>query len=492
MKKIKIVTVALVALFAASCSDSWLDTVPTDAIGSPVAILNFDDIQTAMTGAYDGLQGNSGNITYYGARMIYYGDVRGDDMQARTTGMRTSGCYEMNYTALNVPDMWARPYTVIFRANDVLRALEDPKKTEDASPAEINDVKGQMLTMRALAHFDLVRVYGKPYTMSGAPASYGVPIMDHMYPSSYMPSRNTVEEVYAQVIKDLTTAIPLLPTAKSTGYFNQWAAKALLARVYLYKGDFDNAYTTATEVISNSPYKLWTNAGYVDAWSNAGTSEVIFEIINKSVDDYTDREGLPYLYSEDGYADAIVTKDFVDLLGADPDDVRLKMFHKPTLAAFAGDAFWGQPVFIDKYPGRLDNTPRDMRVNNLPILRLSETYLIASEAALRKSSPDNAKAAEFVNAIALRANPAATAVTAANVSLDRILTERRKELVGEGHRFFDAMRCNKTITRTGGWHLPLVTESESFTNTYFRTILAIPSTEMDSNPNIKGEQNPGY
>jgi len=95
----------------------------------------------------------------------------------------------------------------------------------------------------------------------------------------------------------------------------------------------------------------------------------------------------------------------------------------------------------------------------------------------------------------LRANPKATPVADADATVDRILLECRKEFVGEGHRFFDAMRNNQTIVRytdekNSGYHYPLRTESQKFDRTYYRIVLPIPITETDVNKNI--QQNPGY
>jgi len=94
-----------------------------------------------------------------------------------------------------------------------------------------------------------------------------------------------------------------------------------------------------------------------------------------------------------------------------------------------------------------------------------------------------------LNAIIKRANPDATAVTA---TIDNVLKERRKELVMEGHRFYDVMRLGLTITRTGGWHF--LNEVDLINPNWddYRTIMAIPQAEIDANPNIKGHQNPGY
>ena len=84
-----------------------------------------------------------------------------------------------------------------------------------------------------------------------------------------------------------------------------------------------------------------------------------------------------------------------------------------------------------------------------------------------------------------------------SITLEKVLTERRKELAGEGHRFFDAMRNNETIVRyesqdNMGWHYALNEDSRKFDRTYFRAILPIPVSETNANPVIAKQQNPGY
>jgi len=81
--------------------------------------------------------------------------------------------------------------------------------------------------------------------------------------------------------------------------------------------------------------------------------------------------------------------------------------------------------------------------------------------------------------------------------LSKVLIERRKELVGEGQRFFDAMRNNETIVRYSseenqGWHYSLLKESQSFDRTYTKALLPIPVSETNANPTLKAQQNPDY
>lgn len=499
MKKIyKSIALVFAILSLSSCGNDWLDRKPADSIPSEEAINNYDYALNARTGMYDGIQGNSNSTSYYAARMFYYGDVRADDMQATTQGMRSSSCYEMRYSADDAPNMWNKPYNVIRRANRLIEAIND-KKVTDAPEEKINKIYSEALVVRAMAHFDLVRIYGMPYTADNG-ASLGVPIILKPLDQYDLPSRNTVAEVYTQVIKDLTDAINTgcLAKDKTPGYINEWAAKALLTRVYLTKGDNENALKVAEDIITNSPYRLWTNEEYVNAWyktNGAHTNEMIFEVINASNDDWADREGIAYLLNENGYADAIVTKSFMDMLSKDPKDVRIDMVlpaqKNEDLIKEYGDA----RIFINKFPADKDDIG-EMRLNNLPLLRLSEVYLSAAEAAAKLGGHQD-KAAKYLNEIVMRANPEAKTISEADATVERIILERRKEMIGEGQRFFDALRNNETIVRYNdekdmGYHYSLSKESQSFDRTYYRAILPIPVSETNLNPILRKQQNPGY
>lgn len=497
MNKIyKLLAISFLLISIVSCGDEWLNTVPSDEVPADQAINSYAAAQVALTGVYDGLQGSSSRASYYGARMFYYGDVRGEDMQARTQGMRSSSTFEMRYVEDNAPNMWNVPYNVIRRANRLIEAV-DQGKIEDATDAQLASLKAEALVVRALVHFDLVRLYGNPYTMDNG-ASLGVPIVLEPLTMDALPSRSIVSEVYTQVIKDLTDALSSggLTVGKKYGYINSWVAKGLLARVNLYKGDNGASLKYAEEIINadNSPYELWTNEEYVDGWktSDNGRKEMLFEIINNSNDDWSDREGVAYLLHEDGYADYIVTKSFLDLINEDKNDVRLGILLAPSEDEGLIKRFGENTVFINKFPAAAGG---DMRLNSLPLMRLSEIYLIAAEAAAKESIPS--KAAKYLNAIILRSNPNAVEVSESDVTVERIIIEKRKELVGEGHRFFDAMRNNETIVRYSddsdmGFHYDLIPESQKFDRTYFRAILPIPIDEINVNPNIREQQNPGY
>ncbi len=480
MKK-KLYILALLPFFCISCNKEWLDLKPTTQVVSSEAIKNLVDANYATNGIYSTFQ----SYEYYGARMQYYADVTGDDMQATGTNKRSSQFYMMISNTDNVySSLWAMPYIVMRNANNILAQI-DALTVLPAEQPQKDDIKGQALALRALALFDVTRVFGNTYQKDNG-ASLGACITTEVAGPDFQPPRSTVAECYTQIIKDLTDAIPLLKTTKNDGKINRWAAKSLLSRVYLYKGDNANALVQAEEAIAGATsngYKLWTNDEYktgTNSWKASLTSEGLLEVIN-NVGDRAGNDGIAYLMARSGYNDIVLTSDFLTLLDEDPLDAR----HKVTKIETSSSSYnKTKPVYLLKYTGP---DAKDVRNGNVTILRLSETYLNAAEAAVK--TEDNDKAVLYLNAIVNRANPANTVT--GTVTLEQVLKERRKELVGEGHRQFDALRNDETIVRIGGWHVSgLVPEAESYDRNYFHAILPVPRYEINANPNLV--QNLGF
>lgn len=471
MKKIALLLFA--AFMAASCED-FLVEYPHTSITSDTALNTEGDIQYAVNGLYDLLSSTG----YYSGAIFYYGDVKGDDVQSLyQSGRDVYYCYMFSHTSngLHAGSLWGRPWYVIRQASHIINAIESGKIT--GSKEVLNDYLGQAYAVRALAHFDMTRCFGYPYSKDKG-ASWGVPIVDRVLPVDENPIRNTVAECYDFIIDQFNKAIPLLSTAKNNGRINQYAARALLSRIYLYCDRNTDAYNTASKLIEElkgTSYKLAGNAEYIAQFNLTNTfrAESLFEIANSQSDNGS-WDALSYLYHWWGYADMIVTLDFVNLLKQDPNDVRLKLISNER----------GQQWWLMKYPGPAHN--QAAVYNNYPVIRVSELYLIAAEAAV-KGGGDKTKGLEYLNAIVNRANPAKT-VSASEFNLDRVLTERRKELVGEGHRYFDALRNGLTIYREGGVHL--VGAPTGIDWNYEKCVLPIPVDQFKLNPDM--QQNPGY
>lgn len=484
MKKIiNIFCIALLLPIFTSCGNAWLDVESSTNIESEGALNNLKQFEFVMNGIYSLMQDSDG----FTGRLVYYGDVTADDIQAYSSTKRTGKYYLMSSEASTITSsFWKVPYEIIRNCNIVLTEI-DAIKTEDNLTDYKNDIKGQALMIKSLCYFELTRVFGKTYTMDNG-ASLGAALVNDVLGISAKPERSTVAKCYEQIIKDLNESSKLLAPDFVKGKVNKWAALGLLSRVYLYKGDNENALKTAEEAIEGAEdngYRLWTNEEYPTAWGwdvSEGSSqgEVLFEIVNITTDG-PGKESMGYLCSTKGYNDMILTSSFYALMNEDPGDVRNKAYK-----------LYSYRAYINKYQQQEGENYSDA---NITLIRLSELYLNAAEAAVK--SGNNADAVKYLEPIVNRANPNKT-VVGTTVTLEKVLTERRKELFGEGHRAYDIHRNNLRVERKDipnskikyTKHLSQSSDSKSFDRTFYKTILPIPKFEIDANSNI--QQNPEY
>jgi hypothetical protein len=483
MKNIYWLFLACLMTPLASCSD-FLDTAPSTEIPTSEAITDISLVQSAINGCYDIMQYSQYDNQFY----LIYGDIRGDDVQSDAGNQASYSLYVYNHYRLNTASsgtgyMWYRPLQLIRNASQIIDAI-DNGKVKDGTDEQKTNAKGHAIALRAMAHFDLVKVFGYPFKKDNG-QSLGAPVIDKVLALNDLPLRNTVNETYDFIVKELERAIPLMSKAKNDyNQMNAYAARALLARAYLYWDKNDKAFEVASSLIEelkgNGQYSLFTNEGYTAAfaYNSNGTNfnkESLLEIFNTSIDN-PGRNGLSYMYSPNGYAELMLTADFNALMKSDPDDVRNAMI------GYYGN---GAP-YLKKYPGANGQAAYD---NNYPLIRLSEVYLIAAEAAVKDGGASKlATGLGYLNEIVKRGNPAKE-VTQADYSLNRVLEERRKELVGEGHRYFDLLRNGISFQRSGGYHYNAATGYEISWN-FYRSILPIPLDQFKLNPAL--QQNDGY
>ena len=471
---------ALALLTTSSCGNDWLDLEPSTAVETEQSIRQLSDVEFTLNGLYGVMK----NSNAYSGRLVYYGDVTGDDMQAVSSTKRTGNYYGFKFTKDNGPTThWSYLYSLIQGCNLILADL-DAIQVDDDNASYRDDLKGQALAIRGLALFDLTRIFGYPY-LKDQGASLGVPIVKEFSSIESRPARNTVAECYEAIIADLLSSVRLLSGSFNKGKINRWAAMTLLSRVYLYKGEYAQALQMAEEAIAGAEkkkYALWSNEEYPTAWGNDSSSskpgEVLFEIVNLTTDS-PGKESMGYLNSYNGYDDMCITVSFYHLLKEDPADVRLKLlsFDKTYYA------------YVNKYQPQEGENITDA---NIPLIRLSEAYLNAAEAAVKLG--DKATAAAYLTPIVERANPART-VEESTLTLDDVLTERRKELVGEGHRMYDVMRNGGTVKRVQLSDKAISktkhdTKYMEYDWNFYQIVLPIPKGEMNANPNMV--QNPGY
>ncbi|MCL1974419.1 MAG: RagB/SusD family nutrient uptake outer membrane protein [Bacteroidetes bacterium] len=471
---------------------------PTSQADAKSAVGTAADAQVIMNGIMRKMLGDG---SYYGRNMFLYADAKGGDLCVGGRGRGYDNLFVFEHTTVSgtYSGFWSQIYHCLAQINNLITNIEIISDAGNGSGA-LNHLKAQALTARAICYYDLVRLYGKPYDMDKN--ALGVPLILEVLDASAQPPRATVGEVYSQIVADLNAAIPLFTKGqKDNGYINYYAGVSMQARVYLQMQNYSAALTAAEEVIDSKIYTLYANDGWVDSWSKQFQTESIFELIYLPIEGDLTRSSLgsmniktPSSYTNWDYF--IASDAFLALLGEDPDDIRWGLMgidEKSEKVNHVGEMVGLRKGCCYKYMGGL-SCPGDGKSTstavNIKVIRLSEIYLIAAEAAFLSNNKE--KAATYLQAIRQRA-PNLDPATAANVTLEMIQNERSKELLNEGHRFFDMMRWNKSITYNDFWTMsPVTSRPETIDRTYYKTVLPIDVNEINANPTLKDQQNPGY
>jgi hypothetical protein len=228
-------------------------------------------------------------------------------------------------------------------------------------------------------------LYGKSYDLDKN--AYGIPNITTPLNSSAQPLRSTVNENYTQILSDLKAAAPLLGKTKSNGFVNYYGNLAMQARVYLYMKDYANALKAAEEIITSNVYTLYSNAAWVDSWKLQYGSESIFEIGVYPLEGDLGANSIGAYHRKKGDGGStilgwfIASDYFLNRLKEDAADVRWGVMNTDEISTTANP----RKGALYKYSGSIllagDGKSTSTAVN-LKVIRLSEIYLIAAEAAL--------------------------------------------------------------------------------------------------------------
>ena len=376
----------------------------------------------------------------------------------------------------NMGGVWNACYSII-RACDFI--IEDVDKYRAENPAKADDIKGQALALRALAHFKLVNIFAQPYNFTPEGSHPGIPyIVTADISRPY--SRQSVAEVFNAMISDLSSAAALLPAAISdTRYMNQAAAKALLARVYLFKQDYTNANLIAKQVCTQFPLLSIAN-GYPNSLfvnKPPSASEILYRLTPGQ--DNTTRTSTLFLgvVLSPNYQYYNATDDIANLYQEFAADIRNNW-----ISGSAGAYRVSKYPLTNVAPEINPPTYFDEGGHYYPIIRSSEMFLTVAEASAKTNDENTARM--YLNAVRTRAGIPAIS-TSGPALLDSIYKERRKELAFEGHRLYDLQRWNLGVHRIdvlGGAPTDLPFPSN-------RLVSPIPLRDVQ----LMGlQQNPGY
>ncbi len=460
--------IALSSVIAFSCD--VLEQEPETQISDQGAFTNEKSADAALAGLYHQMQAGG----YYGRNFQIISDVSADVAQSIGTWdfYREMDTYSLDASNTELNNFYIAAYRTVNQANNLIASVPGIEMPQ----AKRDNLVGQAYFARALAFFDLNRVFG------GVPGKIGTKsVVLPLEPSrgageaAYL-SRPDLAVGYAQVKSDLLQAISLLPEAQASIAFSRSrvvkaSARALLSRLHLYLGEWDDVITTSTEVINDPRYVLVSN--FSNIFSGKLTTESIFELEFDNADQSGIRNWyLPATGGLGGRGDLAMHGDFVNLIRSNPADTRGAMFGFNT----AEGVFY--PLKYQK-PGNIDN---------IHVLRIAEMFMNRAEAHANKNSI--ALAVADLNRIRNRAGLAnySGPMTQAAVLL-AIEQERAFEFHLEGHRFFDLVRTGRALTV-----LASVNRRNSSVPTgidqAFKQIMPIPRVDLLANPNL--EQNQGY
>jgi hypothetical protein len=458
-------------LLTAASSCNVVDQEPYVNISVDDTFATSTRINSALIGVYNDLQ----NAEFLGGRALIYSDIRSGDTDIPSYFTNVPR-FQMQSTDGFASNAWIGGYRTIFGVNSFLQNLASHPGVATAAQEKLYIAECKFI--RALTMWHLVNLFAQPYNFTADGSHPGIVIQLTAPRTSVeafdVPSRlgrSSVAAVYTQMEKDLREAITDLPVVSGTrgisniGRATKGAAQAMLARVFLYKGDYTQAADFAGQVISANTYALNTgDLGARLAFYTYTTNESIFSVAMNTNDNPNTNNAIGQHYGPGGRADITVTP-YAALTSLSATDKR-----RTTLLDVRGANTFTAKFYAPD--------------NWVPIVRYPEVLLTRAEALAQNSSTPSAEAITLLNQVRSRSTTAydASSFTTKQGLIDAILEERRLELAFEGFRLYDLLRYKRNIPAHGT--VPQIAYNDN------RVIFPIPYTDTQLNPLLT--QNPGY
>tara|TARA_B110000483_G_scaffold154267_1_gene183300 strand:- start:5180 stop:6604 length:1425 start_codon:yes stop_codon:yes gene_type:complete len=455
-----------------SCDDE-LNQLPNDSLPPSSYYTNVGEFENATRGIYSGFMG------YYGGSMLSLPDIMSDNVILAQQGRRSNQSFhEWRHSPNLAWGMLYRPYLITNRANLIISNIAN---IDDSS--EKNNFLGEARAARALAMFDMIRVYSKALTQNGSDSSLGMPIIEEIDPN-IRKLRPSVQVSYDYVVSELEAAKGLINSDNGTGRLNKDAVNAILSRAYLYMGQYQNAITAANAVTT----PIASISDFPQIWVDASESGVIFKIDqDRNLDGY--QPGVQWSQStasNEVVPEYVMAYSLSNLYSST--DVR-KTAYTSILADVDGDVYNA----ITKMYGETGQTNGAV---DAKVIRAAEVALNKAEAHAMLG--EDAQALTALDELrSNRYNNFLPGDESGATLLTEIKLQRRLELFAEGHRLFDLKRWNEGISRSQtdgeffdgtGTPVPAAYLDLEAGSNLFQ--LPIPQSEINVYPEF--QQNPGY
>jgi len=466
-------TLATLTLTLQSCNENILEQTPDHVISESLVVNSVDKLQSLLTGSYNEIS----NGAYLGRALYKRAAVKGTDFRFVQTIYNPRDYEQTEYryeesTNNNgsAENLWLQCYKAIGNLNLIL----DNINSAEGEIKEKEQIKAEALGLRGMVYFDLTRTFAYPWIRESGNAQ-GLPLK--LNSTEVVTERSNLEDTYNQIITDFTTALEIIDensfSEGSTKFITKTGINALLARVYLYQQDWENALVYSNKVLD---VKNETDLMDLDSYIfNDFTSESLFEIsIDTENTVGSNGLGAQFDFNNGGQGDVIATQAFIDLLNTYAGD--------PRAALLIEDKEGTNAAFI-KYINREGGA--GLSIHNIPVIRLSEIYLIAAEACANGATGGEAKALEHLNTLIKKRTTDYSTHMATELGDNlkiRIAQERRRELSLEGHGVYDYIRTGTDINRQESDHVNtgVNINNLNISATSAKTIYPIPASEISA------------
>ena len=473
-------TVLLLGILWLSACEGFLKEEPQNRIAQDRFYKTPEDALAAVNSIYANLGSTSSGPEgiYHSTTWVTMG-LASDELVNKQNGAIANdqlGTFSWNAENASISTIWRIHYKTITLANIAVERIPAIRMDETMRSRLVNEAK----FLRALAYFNLVRMYGSvPLLLTESEPLY--------------PEPSAVDVIYSQIINDLKSA-ELLPLDGDIqkGRATSGAAKALLAKVYLTRKDWKSASDKALDVIRSGKYDLWENFSDVFKHTNRNGKEVLFSV------GFGDAGGaisfwefgqfnvrlLPPELSKEiaGIRNTqgwqVATKDLYDSFSSA--DTRRDVTFMTEFVNDKGATIKLNDIYIQKYWDRNAEPKAGDSQQDFPVIRYSDVLLTYAEAQGELKNLDVANT--YLNKVRNRAKLPSANVSSVENLREAILSERRKEFVAEGQRWFDLVRTGTLAEKV------MKAKGIAVKPTY--NLFPIPQRERDLDPNIP--QNIGY